>query len=224
MDDILKQVFKNKSVDYAKLENFGFIKYGDRYEYSTNILSGQMKMIVTIENNEIKTKIFDIENNEPYTLFLVEGVAGKFVGEVRQEYNKVLEEIAKKCFKTEIFKSDQSKQVINYVKSKYNDELEFLWEKFDNNAIWRREDNRKWYGLLVTLSKRKLGIESDEKVEIIILRMKSEDIVRLVDNEKYFPAYHMNKKNWVTICLDGKVDLKEIYEKIDQSYILAKKK
>ena len=54
--------------------------------------------------------------------------------------------------------------------------------------------------------------------------MNSEDINRLVDYKKYFPAYHMNKKNWVTICLEGKVDLKEIYEKIDQSYILAKKK
>lgn len=224
MDSVLKQVFKNKTVDIGKLKNFGFKKIGEFFEFSTFILNNQMKLTVKIKDNEIKSEVYDIENDEPYTLFLVEGVAGKFVGEVRQEYQKVLEEISDKCFNREIFKSEQSKRVINYVKSEYGDELEFLWEKFDNNAIWRRKDNRKWYGLLVTLSKRKLGIESDENVEIIILRMKSEDIVMLVDNEKYFPAYHMNKKNWVTICLDGKVDLKEICERIDQSYILASKK
>ena len=54
-----------------------------------------MKLTVKIKDNEIKSEVYDIENDEPYTLFLVEGVAGKFVGEVRQEYNKVLEEIAK---------------------------------------------------------------------------------------------------------------------------------
>ena len=38
----------------------------------------------------------------------------------------------------------------------YCDELEFLWQKFPDNAVWRRKDNKKWYGALLTVSKEKL--------------------------------------------------------------------
>ncbi|MBF1207631.1 MAG: MmcQ/YjbR family DNA-binding protein, partial [Fusobacterium periodonticum] len=43
-----------------------------------------------------------------------------------------------------------------------------------------------------------------------------------IDNKRYFPAYHMNKKHWCTICLDGTVELEKIYRLIDISYELAK--
>ncbi|MDE7400427.1 MAG: MmcQ/YjbR family DNA-binding protein, partial [Clostridia bacterium] len=35
--------------------------------------------------------------------------------------------------------------------------------------------------------------------------------------------YHMNKKHWLTIPLDGTVPIGEICSRLDQSYILAKK-
>ena len=34
-------------------------------------------------------------------------------------------------------------------------------------------------------------------------------------------AYHMNKKHWCTIILDGSVPFKEICRRIDASYLLA---
>ena len=37
------------------------------------------------------------------------------------------------------------------------------------------------------------------------------------------PGYHMNKKHWNTILLDGTVPSKLIYELIDHSYELVKK-
>ena len=46
----------------------------------------------------------------------------------------------------EIYKNQQSKEVIKYIKEKYDDDLEFLWKKYDNNAIWRNKQNNKWYG------------------------------------------------------------------------------
>ena len=51
-----------------------------------------------------------------------------------------------------------------------------------------------------------------------------ENIEKIVDNERYFLAYHMNKKHWITICLDSSVDFNEICTRIDESYNLAKKK
>jgi predicted DNA-binding protein (MmcQ/YjbR family) len=45
----------------------------------------------------------------------------------------------------------------------------------------------------------------------------------LIDREKYLPGYHMNKKHWLTVCLDGRVETKEILARVDESFVLAKK-
>lgn len=38
------------------------------------------------------------------------------------------------------------------------------------------------------------------------------------------PGYHMNKKHWNTILLDGSIPDKEVYKWIEDSYQLVKKK
>jgi predicted DNA-binding protein (MmcQ/YjbR family) len=35
------------------------------------------------------------------------------------------------------------------------------------------------------------------------------------------PGYHMNKKHWNTIEIDGSISIKILYEMIDESYILV---
>lgn len=122
-----------------------------------------------------------------------------------------------------IWKNDYTKKVISHVYQTYGDELEFLWPKFPNNAIWRRKDSGKWYAALLVVSKKKLGIDSDDIAEIINLRMDPEMLIFLVDNKKYYPGYHMNKRHWCTIILDGSVPLEEIYARIDESFVLARK-
>ena len=73
----------------------------------------------------------------------------------------------------------------------------------------------------MTVSKSKLGLDDDEKIEIVDLRIKTEETEKTVDNKKYFSGYHMNKKHWITICLDGSVSTDEIFERIEESYNLA---
>ena len=141
---------------------------------------------------------------------------------VYKAYSEILAKIQKECFEDEIFKARYTKQIITYVKNKYGDELEFLWEKSPKNAVVRRKSSKKWYAVILTVSKRKLNLDSDEIIEVINLHNIVEEIKKLIDNKKYFPAYHMNKKYWCTICLDGTVELEEIYKLIDISYKLTK--
>ena len=98
-----------------------------------------------------------------------------------------------------------------------------MWEKFDDNAIWRRTDNAKWYGAILTVSKSKLGLPSDEIVEILDLRADPDEIPKMVDGKNIFGGWHMNKKHWITVCLDGSVPPEDIFKMIDISYNLAKK-
>ena len=219
----IKDFIKDKKIDLKRLKKFGFKLKDNSYYYTTSLLKNQFEMCVKINvDNSIFTEIIDGETSEPYVLHLLETKRNAYGEKVYKTYSEVLERIKKECFEDEIFKTDYTKEVVDYVKNKYGDELEFLWEKSPKTAVVRRKNSNKWYAVILTLSKRKLNLDSDELVEVINLHNSPEEIEKLIDNKRYFLAYHMNKKHWCTICLDGTVELKEIYKLIDISYELAK--
>lgn len=219
----IKDFTKNKKINFKKLEKFGFKLKDNSYYYHTFLLKNQFKMSVKINlDSSIFSEVIDTETDEPYILHLLEEKRSGFSEKVYKAYSEVLEKIKIECFEDNIFKANYTKEIIEYAKNKYGDELEFLWEKSPNNAVLRRKTTNKWYIVILTISKRKLGIDDDEIIEVINLHNTAEEVERSIDYKKYFPAYHMNKKYWYTICLDGTVELEEIYRLIDVSYELAK--
>ena len=219
----IKDFIKNKKINFKKLKEFGFELIDNSYYYHTSLLKNQFKMSVKINiDNSIFTEIIDTETNEPYVLHLLEIKRSGYSKKIYKAYSEILEKVKKVCFEDEIFKANYTKEIVAYVKNKYGDELEFLWEKSPKNAVVRRKSSNKWYAVILTIPKRKIGLESDEVIEVINLHNIPKEIEKLIDYKRYFPAYHMNKKHWCTICLDGTIELKEIYKKIDISYELAK--
>lgn len=222
---MIENPFLYKSPIFEKLEEYGFEFDGGTYRYETHIMNKQftMRVFIARRNGEVKTELTDNGTGDLYTLHLVEGAGGAFIGRVRAEYERVLTDMVNACFENDVFKSPQAHEIIEYVRAAYGDELEYLWNKFPSNAVWRRKDNDKWYGIMLILSKRKLGLDSDEVANMIDLRIDPDELDRTVDGVKYFRGYHMNKKHWFTICLDGSVPTEEIIGWLDKSYALAKK-
>ncbi len=221
MNDI-DGVFRNRVLNLRRLSAYGFEEQEGCYVYSTRLMGGLFEMTVSVAGGgEVSARVVDLSTQEQYTLFRASGACGAFVGRVRQGYENVLADIAEKCFDKEVFKSEYAKLIIEFAKEKYQDDPEFLWEKFPQNAIFRRKNNAKWYAALLNLSGRKLGFDCDEYIDIIDLRCEPEVLSALVDGIKYFPGYHMNKKHWLTICLDGSVPIEEIYARIETSYDIA---
>ncbi len=215
---------KYRRVNFKKLVPFGFTEREGGYEYENDIANGQMKLTVRIEKSgKLYSEVTDKDTGEEYILHRVEGAVGSFVGQVRLDLEETVERISAACFEPEVFKSKVTKAVIAYCLKKYGDSPEHLWERSPDNAILRRRDNKKWYAAILTVKRSKLSGDSDREVEIIDLRLPPEEMEKTVDGVKIFPGYHMNKKHWITICLDGSVDIKEICARIDESYILAKK-
>ena len=216
--------FKNRKLNIKKLLSFGFIEQEDSFVYTCDIADGCMTLTVIVSSaGTIHTKIIDKDSGDEYILHLVSDAQGQFVGKVKTEYETVLEEISQKCFDSDVFKNEQTKRMIEFVRSTYGDELEFLWKKFTDNAVWRRKDSKKWYGAVLTVCKNKLGINSDEVVEIIDLRIKPEHMEEILSNENYYPGWHMNKKHWFTVILDDSVADEELFNHIKTSYEIANK-
>ena len=221
--DIIKSVFKFKRADFEKLKSYGFIEEGGSLVFRTRICESMRLTVAVDGGGDIKTEVWDTETEEPYTLFLVDGASGEFVGRVREEYTKALEEIAENCFETQIFKCKNTAGIIEYARKRYGDKEEYLWEKFPDNAVLRRKDTGKWYAVILTVPYSKFGIEREGTVEVIDFRMDPAELESTVDGKKYFRGWHMNKKRWATMLLDGSAPLDEIITRLNNSYELAEK-
>ena len=116
--------------------------------------------------------------------------------------------------------------VLDYVKKKYKSEIEYLWYRYPDYAVFRHEDNKKWYGLVMDIPRHKLGLSGDEIVDI--LNVKLDDYLLrdlLIHREGFFPGYHISRGNWISILLDGTVPMEEITDLIDTSFeVTASKK
>lgn len=122
------------------------------------------------------------------------------------------------------FQSPQARELISYVDAQYGRSLEFLWPTSPGNAIWRRGDNGKWFGIVMTLRHNKIEPGAgDSVIEILDVRCAPDMIDFVVDKQKIFPGWHMNKRHWITIVLDGRMDIRQIYSLLDNSYALAHK-
>ena len=217
--------FKNKSANAEKLIKYGFVQTDGKYVYQKAIVDGQFRLTITVSaNGEIETELFDVMSEDTYTLHLVESAVGAYVGRVRAEHEQVLHDVEQCCFDRDVFKQDFTREIIEYARKKYGDEVEYLWDNYPDAAIIRRQDNKKWYVLLMTVLPKRLGLEGDEPIEIVDLRFDLDQLPNKIDGERYFAGYHMNKKHWITILLDGSVPLAETLEYIDKSYALANKK
>ena len=109
--------------------------------------------------------------------------------------------------------------VFRYVRKKYKSEIEHLWLSAPNCAVFRHQDNQKWYGLVMDIPRSRLGLDGDEIVDILNVKLDSPLLVDLLAREDgYFPGYHISRGSWVSILLDGTVALEEICAWIDKSY------
>ena len=96
--------------------------------------------------------------------------------------------------------------VLEYIQKKYKTSPEYLWKRYPEYAVFRHADNNKWFALQAAVPGDKLGIDRDEPVQII--NVKVDDIFFrdiLINQEGIIPAYHMNKQHWITVLLDGSV-------------------
>ena len=98
--------------------------------------------------------------------------------------------------------------VFRYVRKKYKSEIEYLWLSAPNCAVFRHQDNQKWYGLVMDIPRSKLGLSGEEIVDVLNVKLDSPLLVDLLaQGDGYFPGYHMNHSNWISILLDGTVPL-----------------
>ena len=98
------------------------------------------------------------------------------------------------------------------------------FEEDFETTVFRHREGGKWFGLLMNLPKRRVGIEADGMVDVLNLRIDPEESYAVREMfEGILPAYHMNKRHWISVILDGSVPLDFCEILIEKSYRLTKK-
>lgn len=202
--------------DEAGLLSFGFKKDGDAFIYQTEFLNGELHLTIRVVGNEVKTEVKEVSSDEPYDLYRVESAHGEYVGMVRDEIKAILLKMKQLCFVTSWTKREQPAAVLSYLKQRYGEEVEYPWEG-ETFGVVRRSDNRKWICLFMELPISKVGLPED-RVEVI---MNVRHDGAKTDGKTIFPAYHMNKKSWVSLVLDGRLSTQEIISLVEESWIAA---
>ena len=110
-------------------------------------------------------------------------------------------------------------EIYEYVKKQYGTVPEYLWKESPESAVLRHK-NGKWYAVLMQVEKSRLGLEGDTKVDILDVKCDADMIGLLTQTYGFLPGYHMNKKYWITMLLDGTVSEAKILDFLDMSYDL----
>ena len=214
-----EEIFKTYTLNKNKLISYGFIKEKENYKYSKKIINNTFQINIIIDKNgKVEGKIYDLDAEYEYTNFRIKDITGAFALKIKEEYQNVLKEIRDNCFEKKYFIFNQTNRITESIINKYHVNPEFLWVKNPNFGVFRNPKSEKWFGIIMNIDKSK--IIPKQKSEIEILNIKLDDITYLKQKGIY-PAYHMNKKSWVSIILDDKIPDEEIMKLVNISYELS---
>jgi predicted DNA-binding protein (MmcQ/YjbR family) len=120
-------------------------------------------------------------------------------------------------------KESQASNITTHIRDEYGAEPEFLWpERYPTYCIFRHGGNKKWFALIGRIEWKSLGRDGKELVDIINLKFDNGQALDFAENTPgVYPAYHMNKKHWITIALDGTLSNEMVMELVKKSYLLA---
>ena len=201
-----------------KLLAFGFSEAESSLVLKKEIAGAQFYAEIKLSDKNISADVFETATGEKYVLFNVASAQGAFVGQIRNEVQDVIEEIRVKCF----ISQDIKEKYLDFLHSYFNAPGDNPWaaEPYDSSTVFRCPNN-KWFALLMQTKFKNLGFESDEPVWAV--NLKVENVEAITDKKSIFPAYHMNKKYWITVLLTAVTDFEKLCELTKKSYTLVQK-
>ena len=97
-------------------------------------------------------------------------------------------------------------QFLEYCLDTYGTLPDYPFDEDFETAVFRHTDNRKWFAIMMRVSRRKFGLDSDEIVDVVNLKLPIEMFGSFDASDGVYPAYHMNKLHWISVLLPDATD------------------
>lgn len=220
---LIAELFQRYKGDIPSLVSYGFRKEEKSYVYLKTVHDGQFKLILEYSAEKLSGKLLDSVFEDEYCL-IDNDVSFGFIASLKEECEKVLLDVRDKCFKKKVYLFDQSNRIDSWIGKTYGTFPEFLWKDTPGFGVYRNEVSRKWYALIMDLSRKKIVPDGENKVVEVMNLHIGNGTEENLKRKGIYPCYHMNKKYWVSIILDETLRDDDIFPLIEQSYQLSKKK
>lgn len=115
-------------------------------------------------------------------------------------------------------------QLDKYITDYYGVRAERLFEKNPGFQVYRHNDTKKWFAMIMDLPESRLGLDGQKIIDVVNLKCDPILIGSLRLEQGFYPAYYMNKENWITVALDESVPDEKLRMLVDMSYELTRKK
>ena len=92
-------------------------------------------------------------------------------------------------------------EFFEYCLDTYGTLPDYPFDEDFETAVLRHADNRKWYAIVMRVSRRKFGLDSDEVIDVVNLKLPTEMFGSVGAEDGVYPAYHMNKLHWISVLL-----------------------
>ena len=92
-------------------------------------------------------------------------------------------------------------EFLEYCFNTYCTSPDYPFDEDLETAVLRHTDNRKWYAIVMRVSRRKFGFDGDETIDVVNLKLPTEMFGSFGAADGVYPAYHMNKLHWVSVLL-----------------------
>ena len=97
-------------------------------------------------------------------------------------------------------------EFFKYCLDTYGTSPDYPFDEDFETAVLRHTDNRKWYAIVMRVSRRKFGFDNDEVIDVVNLKLPTEMFGSFGAADGVYPAYHMNKLHWISVHLPDAPD------------------
>ena len=215
-------IFRSAKIKIDSLKAAGFSPSDDSgYFMQQPVSNGNFNAIFILStvDQTLTVQLFDSATGEKYALFDMINARGAFVTSLRQEVQNIVDCIKSICFETQDLKDDY----IAWLASHFSAKPDFPWPDTPDYCVFRCP-NQKWFALVMKVKYRQLGLTGEEEVWVVNMKASTEDIPNLIEQKSIFPAWHMNKKHWITVLLTAATSFEKLSQLTEKSYGLVNKK
>lgn len=185
------------------------------------LIEGEFELVMTLADQELELVVYDLAMEEPYTLFEVASASGPLVTALRQQVDDILNRILGQ----QIQGNPLVEGLVEYVATTYGLAPAHPFKRHPEIIGFKVPEVDKLFGIILPVDYCQIDKTSSRTDQVLVLNLKGkpEHIVERIDHDRYFTAYHMNKKHWFSLLLDAQTDWEQLTSLLAESYGLVKK-
>lgn len=194
---MLYPILEQYDVDIKKALAYGFVREGAGLTLRKVLPETEFYAVVTLAGRALSVNVLERDTDEEYLPFNVADNISGYVMSVREKAEALLEEIKMQC----LIKSNVKLQLMDYCSQRFGTVPDAPWPETPENFTFKTARRNKWYALFMTIPYKSLGLAKAGKADVLNIKLPPAKILQMVDRQHFYPAYHMNKKHWLTVML-----------------------